>query len=74
MIYDTNGDLALKVCAVNEGGKVTVTLDGVYNDLKICLRNISMVKDLSGAACEIKDTGAVLTVTNNPVTFTVDGQ
>ncbi len=71
VIYDTNGELALRAVAMNTDGKVTVTLDGTYTSLKICLRNVNEVKDLNGAICEMGDKGIVLNVTSNTVKFTI---
>ncbi len=71
IVYDTNGEAALKVVAINTDGKVTVMLEGRYTDLKICLRNVYEVKDLNGAICEIGDKGIVLKVTGNTVQFTI---
>ena len=64
VIYNKNGDLALKVSALNENGKVTVTLDGKYNDLKICMRNIYRIENIIGATAEKCEKGVILNVNN----------
>ena len=69
VIYDTNGEFALKAAAVNENGHVTVTLDGAYTDLKLCMRNLGCVKNATGASLEESDLGAVLSVTDHTVSF-----
>lgn len=71
VIYDTKGNPALKVSAMNENGRVTIMLDGTYTDLKICLHNVNEVKNLNGAICEMGDKGIVFTVTDNTVKFTI---
>ena len=68
-VYDTNGELALKVNAVNENGHVTVTLDGTYTDLTLCMRNIGCVKNVSGASAETDALGTLLRVEKNTVSF-----
>ncbi len=71
IVYDMNGEAALKVVAINTDGKVTVMLEGRYTDLKICMRNVYEVKDLNGAICEMGDKGIVLKVTGDTVQFTI---
>lgn len=72
VIYDKNGEFALKADAVNENGKITVTLEGKYNDLKICMRNVDSVKDISGATCENSENGVILTDSGDTVTFSIN--
>ena len=71
VVYDTSGEPALKADAVNESGKITVALDGRYAGLKICMRNIRSVKNVSGAEYEYGDGGVILSVNSDTVTFEV---
>lgn len=71
VVYGTDGEAALNVAAVNENGKITVTLDGNYKNLKICMRNVKHVENVCGAVCESSDNGAVLKVENSMVSFTI---
>lgn len=71
VVYDNKGNLALTAKAVNEKGKITVTLDGSFKNLKICMRNICKVKNLVGAVSEDKALGTVLNVTDNTVIFEI---
>lgn len=70
-IYSADGALALKVVAVNEAGTITVTLDGEYRNLKICMRNIKTIGNACGAVCESSDDGVILSVTSSTVRFTL---
>ena len=71
VIFDSKGEQVLCAVAVNEGGKISVTLDGTYTDLKIHMRNVRDVQDLRGATCETGDSGVVLHVTDPCVTLTL---
>ncbi|MBQ2720906.1 MAG: alpha-xylosidase [Clostridia bacterium] len=71
VVYDNKGNLALTAKAVNENGKITVTLDGSFKNLKICMRNICKVNSLVGAVAENDALGTVLSVTENTVTFEI---
>ena len=68
-VRDMYGDKFLDVKAVNNGGKVTITLDGRFTDLKVIMRNVAEVKNLTGAVAEAGEMGTVLKVTANEVTF-----
>ena len=69
VVCDMYGNEALNAKAVNENGRVTVTLDGRYNDLSICLRNVNAVQNLCGATAESGEQGVVLHVEGDTVTF-----
>ena len=69
VIYDTEGNLVLKAAAVRQGDTVTVTLDGIYRDLRICMRNVDSVYDVCGAVCENGEQGVMLKVTDHNVRF-----
>ena len=71
VIYDIDGKFALKADAVNDNGKITVTLDGKYNDLKICMRNIFRIENIIGATAEKCETGVILNVNNDQVSFDI---
>ena len=71
VVYNADGELALKVAAVNENGKITVTLDGRCKNLRICMRNIRSVGQVCGATCESGDDGAILHVDSSVVSFTI---
>ncbi len=71
VVYDTAGEFALKAEASNENGNITVTLDGKYTDLRICMRNIRKIENVCGAVCEACEKGVLLHVKSNTVTFTV---
>ena len=51
-IKDMYGNDMLKACAKNEDGKVTLSFEGRAENLKVLLRNVKDVKDLSGADAE----------------------
>ena len=70
-VCDMYGNEALKAKAVNEGGKVTITVEGTYKNLKVCMRNICEVKNLTGAVAECGDKGVILKVTDGTVTFEI---
>ncbi|MBR3999701.1 MAG: alpha-xylosidase, partial [Clostridia bacterium] len=71
VVYDTNGEFALKAEAVNNNGRITVTLDGKYKDLKICMRNIRKAENVCGAVCEASENGVILHVQSGTVIFTL---
>lgn len=71
IVYDTNGNEVLKANAVNENGTITITLDGTYSNLKICMRNIFEIQHLSGASAESGSQGILLNITDNTITFAV---
>ena len=52
----------LKACAKNEDGKVTLSFEGRAENLKVLLRNVKDVKDLSGADAEETQLGLLLHV------------
>lgn len=70
-VCDMNGDKFLSVKAVNENGKVTITMNGKATNLKVCMRNVSEVKALCGASAEASDMGIILNVEGDTVTFTM---
>ena len=70
-VCDMYGNEALKAKAVNEGGKVTITVEGTYKNLKVCMRNVCEVKNLTGAVAECGDKGVILKVTDGTVTFEI---
>ena len=61
-IKNMYGDDLLKVTAKNEGGRVTFTFDGRAEGLKLLLRNVRAVSDLTGAVSEPHQLGTLLTV------------
>lgn len=69
VVYDIKGEKALEARAEYSGGKVQITLEGAYNDLKICMRNITEVKNVNGAVQEQSSLGALLRVSDNSVCF-----
>ena len=66
------GDL-LSVCAKNENGKVTISFDGKAENLKVLLRNVQSVSNLTGATAEAHELGTLLTVNAalSDVTYTL---
>ena len=71
VVYNTDGECALKAAAVNENGKITVTLDGRYRDLRICMRNVDSVGQVCGAICESSDDGVILHAESSVVSFMI---
>lgn len=61
-VCDMYGERFLSVVARNEGGKVTITLDGKVSNLKIVMRNVANVESVSGAETVPGELGAVLNV------------
>ena len=61
-ITDSKGGDLLSVCAKNENGKVTISFDGKAENLKVLLRNVKSVSNLTGAAAEAHELGTLLTV------------
>ena len=72
-INDSKGGDMLCVTAKNEGGKVTLHFEGKAEGLKVLMRNVSEVKNLSGAAAAPAELGTLLTVNAelNDVTFEI---
>lgn len=70
-IRDMHGDKLLNVTAENNGGRVTINLAGRAENLQILLRNVSEVKNLSGAEAEPHEFGTLLKVNRelSPVSF-----
>lgn len=70
-IRDMHGDKLLNVIAENNGGRVTINLAGRAENLQILLRNVSEVKNLSGAEAEPNEFGTLLKVNRelSPVSF-----
>ena len=63
----------LSVCAKNEGGRVTIHFDGRAEGLKVLLRNVKSVSNLTGATAEAHEFGTLLTVNADlgDVTYTL---
>ena len=72
-VKDMAGNDLLKACAKNEGGKVTISFEGKAQGLKVLLRNVKAVKDLSGATAEETELGTLLHVNDalSNVTYTL---
>ncbi len=72
-IKDQFGQDLLRVQAKNREGHVTVKLDGRAENLKLLLRNVDQVSELSGVSQEQTELGALLTVEAglNEVRFTL---
>lgn len=69
VVYDIKGEKALEARAEYSGGKVQITLEGAYNDLKICMRNITEVKNVNGAVQEQSSEGVILKISENNISF-----
>ena len=69
LVNDMHGKDALMATAVKENGKVTFSFDGKINDLKVLMRNVHEIRNLSGAESEESDQGIILHVKNGTVTF-----
>ena len=65
-IKDMYGNDMLKAWAQNEDGKVTLKFQGRAENLKVLLRNVQSVKDLSGATAEEHELGTLLHVKRQP--------
>ena len=61
-IKDMYGNDMLKAWAQNQDGKVTLKFQGRAENLKVLLRNVQSVKDLSGATAEEHERGTLLHV------------
>ena len=61
-IKDMYGNDMLKAWAQNQDGKVTLKFQGRAENLKVLLRNVQSVKDLSGATAEEHELGTLLHV------------
>ncbi len=72
-VKDMYGNDLLKASAVNQDGKVTLTFEGRAENLKVLLRNVHDVKDVTGAEAQDTEQGLLLTVNAglSPVTFTL---
>ena len=72
-ITDSRGNDMLSVCAKNEGGRVTIHFDGRAEGLKVLLRNVKSVSNLTGATAEAHEFGTLLTVNADlgDVTYTL---
>ncbi len=73
LVNDAKGNDMLRVCAVNDGGKVTLHFEGAAKNLSVLMRNVREVKDLVGAAAEPVEFGTLLRVNDglSDVTFTL---
>jgi len=71
VVCDMYGNEALKVNASNDNGKINITLCGEYKNLRICMRNVSDVKNISGADVESGDMGVILNVNANEISFEI---
>ena len=72
-VKDMYGQDLLKASAINQEGRVTLTFSGRAENLRVLLRNVHAVKDLSGAQAQDTDQGLLLTVNPQlePVTYTL---
>ena len=68
-VCDADGEPVLKVLAVNDRGEVTITLDGRIEGLRIRLRNVKEIRDLSGAVREDGGEDAVLRAESRRIVF-----
>lgn len=70
-VFDVSGEFAFRAEAVNDNGNITVSLDGNFTDLKICMRNIHSVFDVNGADCEDSAEGIIMKVRGQAATFRI---
>ena len=63
-IKDMYGNDMLKAWAQNQDGKVTLKFQGRAENLKVLLRNVQSVKDLSGATAEEHELGTSVSYTH----------
>jgi alpha-D-xyloside xylohydrolase len=68
-VYRADGTLGLTARATRTDDQITVTIDGSYKNLRLCLRNVLAVEDLHGATAAAGDQGLILSVESNTVTF-----
>ena len=68
-VCDEKGVPALRVRAENEGGRITIRLEGRTGDLRIRLRNVGEIRDLSGAVREESGEDVLLRVKENEIAF-----
>ena len=71
IVCDMYGKEALQVKAFNENGKIMIVVEGTYKNLKICMRNIQTIQNLSGADLELNELGVILKVTDSTVQFSL---
>ncbi len=64
-LCDSLGNKKLEVSASIADNKVTIELDGSYKNLKILMRNVESVVDLSGAVCEKHELGTLIILEDN---------
>ena len=57
--------------AVRRNRTITVTLDGRFNDLKICMRNVGRIEHAEGAEIEDSKSDVFLRVKSNTVIITI---
>ena len=72
-VKDRYGNDLLQAWANNQDGRVTLTFAGKAQGLRVLLRNIHQVQDLSGAKAEDTPLGLCLQVNDSlePVTFSL---
>ena len=72
-VKDMYGEDMLKASAQNQNGTVTLTFEGRAENLKVLLRGIHEVKDLSGAQAQDTEQGLLLQVNAQlaPVSYTL---
>lgn len=71
IVYDTEGEPVLEAQAVRRNRTITVTLDGRFNDLKICMRNVGRIEHAEGAEIEDSKSDVFLRVKSNTVIITI---
>lgn len=70
-VYTKEGEKALEVRAENLDGTVTISIQGTHGALTVLLRNVEAVSGLKGAEAQPGESGVLLKVKEETVTFTL---
>ena len=70
-VVDNTGKKAFTVHAANENGRVTLTVDGKAEGLRVLLVNVPQIRDLKGACCESTSQGVLLTQCEHTMTYSL---
>lgn len=67
VVCDTAGQQALHVTALRNGETITVSIDGQWNDLRLCLHHISDIREVTGARIEKNGCDTILAAEQNTI-------
>jgi alpha-D-xyloside xylohydrolase len=69
IVYDTDGQEALRATAIRNGDAVTLSIRGQFRELKLRLVNVNAVTNVTGARIEYTERDVVLHVEKDEISF-----